>query len=190
MAPPLRFRDAAEWHRWLEDRHATEAAAHVLISKKSVPRGLHYEDALEEALCFGWIDGKLRSHDDASFVLRFSPRKAGSVWSESNRERVLRLIRAGRMTAAGQAKIDQAKESGAWAAARRPNQRPRMPADLGEALRASPEAWAHFRAWGDSFQTSYILWVTTAKQDATRRRRIARVVERATQNKRPGIEGP
>ena len=190
MAPPLRFRDAAEWHRWLEDRHATEAAAHVLISKKSVPRGLHYEDALEEALCFGWIDGKLRSHDDASFVLRFSPRKAGSVWSESNRERVLRLIRAGRMTAAGQAKIDQAKESGAWAAARRPSQRPRMPVDLGKSLRANPEAWAHFRAWGDSFQTSYILWVTTAKQDATRRRRIARVVERAAQNKRPGIEGP
>src|SRR3989304_1263466 len=84
--PRHRFRSPAEWRRWLEDHHATETEAWVLLSKKA-DAGLHHEEALEEALCFGWIDGKIRAHDERSFAQRFSPRKEGSVWSEGNRAR-------------------------------------------------------------------------------------------------------
>ena len=186
----LRLSGRGAWHTWLEANHASATEAVLVLSKKAVPGGLHYEEALEEALCFGWIDGKLRAHDATTFLLRFSPRKADSIWSESNRERVTRLVREGKVTSAGRATIEAAKANGQWARARRPSRKPRMPSDLGSALRANPTAGRNFRAWGDSFQTSYIFWVMDAKKPETRERRIRRVVERAALNKRPGIEGP
>ena len=190
MERHLSFRDRAEWRRWLEEHHATEAEAWLLLSKKAVAGGLHHLEALEEALCFGWIDGRLRAHDAATFSLRFSPRKPDSVWSESNRERARRLIREGRMRPPGLARIRDAKRSGAWESAIRPGRTPRMPRDLRAALQADPKALSNFRAWGNSYRTGYIYWVTTAKREETRRRRVRRVVQRAAQNKRPGIEGP
>ncbi len=188
-AEPLQFKDRSEWRRWLEAHHATATEAPLFISKKSTSEGIHYLEALEEALCFGWIDGRLHSHDARRFVLRFSPRKADSVWSKANRERVQRLTRDGRMTPAGLATIREAKASGAWEEAKRSNEVPRMPQDLREALKADPVAWSHFRAWGDSYRGMAIGWVVTARKDATRRRRIARVVEKASRNERPGITG-
>ncbi len=186
----LRFEDPARWRRWLEENHGEAPEALVLISKKATPGGVHYLEALEEALCYGWIDGKLRAHDDACFVLRFSPRKAESVWSESNRDRAERLMREGRMKPVGLARIEEARRSGTWATAVRPMRVPRMPSDLAAALRADPKAWANFRAWGNSYRSAYIRWVLDAKTAKTRARRIRRVVERSARNKRPGIEGP
>jgi len=185
----LRFRDPEEWRRWLEARHATEAEAVLLLSKKSVAEGLHYEEALEEALCFGWIDGKLRAHDDRTFAQRFTPRRPGSVWSEANRRRAVRLLREGRMRPPGLAAIETAKRTGAWASAARPSGVPAMPEDLRSALQADAKAWAHFRAWGDSYRSACIRWVLSAKREETRTRRIRRIVERAIEDKRPGIEG-
>jgi uncharacterized protein YdeI (YjbR/CyaY-like superfamily) len=186
----LRFRAPKEWRRWLETNHATEREAQLVIAKKATAGGAHYLEALEEALCFGWIDGRIHAHDAGSFLLRFSPRRADSFWSEANRDRVRRLIRDGKMTPAGLSKVDEAKRNGAWALAMRARGKPRMPADLGAALQGVPEAWSHFRTWGNSFQANYIHWVLDAKRPETRKRRIQRVVERARQNKRPGIEGP
>jgi uncharacterized protein YdeI (YjbR/CyaY-like superfamily) len=188
-ARPLRFRDPAEWRRWLAAHHASETEALVFISKKATPGGIHYEEALEEALCFGWIDGKLRSHDAGRFILRFSPRKKDSVWSESNRTRALRLIAERRIAAPGLARIEEAKISGAWDHTLRPSRKPPMPRDLREPLRADPNAWTHFRGWGDSFQAMSIRWVDDVKRAETRERRIRRVVQRATEDPRPGIEG-
>jgi len=144
---------------------------------------------LEEALCFGWIDGKLRAYDASSFLQRFTPRRAESIWSESNRARVERLIREGRMSPAGLVRVDDAKRSGAWQSAVRPARVPRLPRDLQQALRADPEAWDHFRAWGASYRSACIRWVLDAKQEATRTKRIRRVVRRAREDQRPGIEG-
>ena len=93
---PLRFTDAGAWREWLEANHATATEAVVFLTMKAVPGGLHYEEALEEALCFGWIDGTGHAHDTQRVTLRFSPRKPDSVWSESNRNRVRLLMRAGR----------------------------------------------------------------------------------------------
>lgn len=189
MERELRFKDAPAWRRWLEEHHATESGAVLRISKKAVPRGLQYPEALEEALCFGWIDGKLRAHDAPTFLLRFTPRRTDSVWSESNRERVERLIHQGRMTSAGLASVEAAKRSGAWGAAYRVARVPRMPRDLREAFRTNPKARAHFDAWGATYRSACIRWVMDAKRVATREDRIRRVVKRASKNRRPGIEG-
>ncbi len=161
----------------------------MFLSKKSVREGIHYIEALEEALCFGWIDGKLRAHDARRFVQRFTPRRPDSLWSASNRERVERLRRAGRMMPAGLAVVEAAKERGTWADAVRPSRVPPMPSDLRAALRSNPEAFAHFREWGASYRTSCIHWVTAARRPETRLRRIRRIALRAAQNRRPGIEG-
>lgn len=190
MSKPMTFRTARAWRRWLERYHDREPEALLFIYKRGAPaRGLRHIDALDEALCFGWIVGKLRAHDAARFVLRFTPRRRGSVWSERNRARAEQLLRSGRMTPAGLAAVEAAKRSGAWASATRPSRPPRMPRDLREALRGNPEAWGHFRAWGRTYRSACIRWVNEAKAAATRERRIERVVWRAVRDARPGITG-
>ena len=189
MARPLSFRNREEWRKWLDAHHATETEATLLLSKKAVAGGLHYLEALEEALCFGWIDGRLHAHDATRFALRFTPRRPGGIWSESNRERATGLIREGRMRPAGLARIREAKASGAWKAAARPSRVPRMSRDLRDALQADAKAWSNFRAWGDSYRSACIRWVLDAKREETRTRRIRRIVIRAREDKRPGIEG-
>ncbi len=183
---PLTFRSPAEWRAWLERHHANAAEAVLLISKKSTPGGVHYEEALEEALCFGWIDSKGRAHDAERFKLRFSPRKPDGIWSLSNRKRVNRLLRAGRMRPAGLAQVRLAKASGAWERALHSDDKPRMPPDLRAALGAAPKARAHFRALTDAYQGTYIQWVLDARKPETRTRRVRLVVERCAKGLRPG----
>ena len=186
VEPVLRFLDALAWRRWLEAHHASSSGAVLLISKKATPDGLHYEEALLEAICFGWIDSKGRRHDADRFTLRFSPRKPEGIWSLSNRKRVNRLIRAGRMQPAGLAQVRIAKASGAWERALHSGEKPPMPPDLRKALRATPEAWAHFGRFTDFYQGTYIQWVLDAKREETRTRRIRVVVARCAKNLRPG----
>ena len=186
---PLRFEGRGRWRAWLAANHDRVSVVWLLISKKAAEGGLHYEEALEEALCYGWIDGQLRSRDRETFTLRFTPRRPGSVWSESNQARVARLIRDGRMAPPGLRRVVAAKADGTWARPLRPSRKPRMPRDLGAALRADPSATSRFRAWGNSYQAACIRWVLDAKTDETRARRIRRVVRRSVQDRRPGIEG-
>lgn len=187
--PFLRFRDARAWRAWLEAHHATQTGAVVLLSKKSVPQGLHYLEALEESLCYGWIDGTGHAFDETRFALRFSPRRPKSVWSASNRDRVTRLIREGRMRPAGLAAVRAGKESGAWQSAYRLSREPAMPRDLRMALHADPAAGSHFKRWASTYRSACIRWVTGAKTEPTRKRRIRHVVLRARQDRRPGIDG-
>lgn len=114
----LDFTTPGEWRAWLDQHHATKPEASLLHSKKNAAqRFLTYEEALDEALCFGWIDGLLNTVDSESFALRYSPRKSRSIWSVGNQQRVERLIQEGRMTPAGLQKIAEAKENGEWPAA-------------------------------------------------------------------------
>ena len=189
MDAPLRFADRRTWRAWLAANHDNARTAWLLITKKAVKGGLHYEEALEEALCYGWIDGQLRSRDLETFALRFTPRRPGSIWSEANQARVARLIRDGRMAPPGLRRIAAAKADGTWGRPLRPSRKPRMPQDLGAALQAEPAAATHFRAWGDSYQAMCVRWVLDARTAETRARRIRRVVERAAQDRRLGIEG-
>src|SRR5512137_1842191 len=111
----LYFTDRHSWRLWLAENHASRSEAWLAISRKgSAKETLTLDEAVEEALCFGWIDGLLKRLDAVSFALRFSPRKPNSVWSETNKQRVLRLIARGEMTEAGMEKVRLAQESGEW----------------------------------------------------------------------------
>jgi len=163
--------------------------AWVVIQKVRSPNeGLRYEEAVDEATCFGWIDGKMRRLNDHEFVQRFSPRRPRSIWSLINRDRAERLIEEDRMTGAGLRAVEEAKSNGRWEKAYTSREPPETPSDLLEALKDSLEAHRNFMGFPNSAKFMYIHWINDAKRAETRARRIKRVVERAEQNKRPGID--
>jgi len=144
----------------------------------TVPRGCGYEDAIQEALRFGWIDSVVRPMDEERYKHRFSPRKKGSTWSESNKARVKRLMDEGLMTPAGTAKIEEAKADGSWDLLRR-LEGEGLPADLAAALEANPQAKKNFETYTPSARKMYLWWLADAKRPETRVGRIAKVVEMA-----------
>jgi uncharacterized protein YdeI (YjbR/CyaY-like superfamily) len=185
----LNFKDIQGWHRWLEQNHDKEAEAWLIIYKKRGRQtGLRYDEALEEALCFGWIDGKMKSIDSERFVLRFSTRKARSVWSKINKDKAKQLTAQGRMANAGLAKIEEAKKNGAWGAAYTNKTRDKIPTDLRSALKENSTAWNNFNNFANSYRNMYIGWIIGAKTEETRKRRIVEVVRRSVLNKKPGME--
>ena len=112
---PLHFATAEEWRGWLEQHHAAQGDAWLTIYKKhSGTPAVTLQRAVEEALCFGWIDSSMQPIDGERYALRFTPRRKGSNWSERNKARVARLIEEGRMTEAGLAEIERAKQTGRW----------------------------------------------------------------------------
>jgi uncharacterized protein YdeI (YjbR/CyaY-like superfamily) len=182
---PHNFHSRAEWQAWLQDNHAGEKEAWLVILKNNATRpGVFYEEAVEEALCFGWIDGLTKSLDAETFVQRFSPRKRGSTWSVSNLKRVERLIEQGRMTEAGLAKVREAQESGEWEAALRREDTSNLPDDLREALAGNPAALMNFDSYPPSQKKQFLYWIASAKMEATRQKRIQKTVEMAEKNER------
>ncbi len=175
---PLKFVSRAEWRAWLREHHADEPAAWLrLYKRKAAKEGLTLEAAVEEALCFGWIDGLLKRADPESYLLRFSPRKSRSIWSEINKRRAEKLIRQGRMTAAGLEKIAEAKANGEWEAATVREDVRRIPADLRRALKPYKTAWSMIQAWPMSRKKQYLHWLASAKTPATRQNRIRAIVD-------------
>ena len=185
---PLDFRSAREWRRWLVRNHAKSQGEWVHMYKKGARAGLRYLEALDEALCFGWIDGQIHAVDEEKFRQRWTPRRKGSVWSQLNKTRVKRLIADGRMAGAGLAAVRAAKRSGRWQAAYTSRTAPELPADLRRALKTVTAAWRNFSRFAPSCRTMYIGWVTDAKRTETRWRRVEAVVRRSRENRKPGIE--
>jgi uncharacterized protein YdeI (YjbR/CyaY-like superfamily) len=180
--PPLHFTDRDEWRRWLEANHASETEAWLAILKKQSPRpGVYYEEAVEEAVCFGWIDGLTRSAAPGYYHQRFTPRKPGSVWSVSNQQRVERLLDQGKMTEAGMAKVKEAKGNGEWEAAILREDTSTLPEDLSRALEGNPPARANFENFPASQKKQYLYWLASAKTEKTRQKRIQEIVDKATQ---------
>lgn len=174
----LEFKHRDQWRGWLEEHHATEPEAWLIFFKKKYrDHGLTLNEAVEEALCFGWIDGKLKSLDEKRYRLRFSPRTQNSTWSMSNIRRVNKLVAEGKMTEAGQQKIDEAKENGEWEDAIRREQVDLIPAELEEVLQKQAGAIAAYQALTDSRKKQYIYWLQTAKRQETKQRRIQKIVE-------------
>jgi uncharacterized protein YdeI (YjbR/CyaY-like superfamily) len=174
----LEFADRNQWRMWLEAHHARADEAWLVQYKKEFEEsGLGYEETVEEALCFGWIDGLLRRLDERRYLLRYTPRRPESIWSMNNIQRVERLIREGRMTDAGLQKIAEAKENGQWRAAIRREQVDIIPPELKEVLAQIEGAIAAYHALPDSRKKQFIYWLQTAKRSATRQRRIERIVE-------------
>lgn len=184
--PPdaIQPRTRAAWRAWLAEHHAGSTGVWLVTAKKATgePR-VEYEDAVEEALCFGWIDSVARTLDDTRSMLRFSPRKPGSGWSRPNKQRIERLAVAGLMTPAGQARIDAAKADGSWTKLDAVENL-EVPEDLAEACAAYPHARAHFDAFPRSARRGILEWIAQAKRPETRAKRVAETARLAESNYR------
>lgn len=174
----------AEWRAWLEQNHARGAGVWLISAKKGSdqPR-VAYDEAVEEALCFGWIDSKPRALDDQRSMLWFAPRKPRTGWSRLNKQRVERLIAAGQMTPAGMAKVAAARQDGSWSALDAVEAL-EIPPDLASALAAYPAAQAHFDAFPRSAKRGILEWIAAAKTPATRAKRVAETARLAQDNQR------
>jgi uncharacterized protein YdeI (YjbR/CyaY-like superfamily) len=176
--------DRAAWRRWLGKEHARSPGIWLVFDKKSSrPDRLAYGDAVEEALCFGWIDSLVRGIDDARYAQLFTRRKPKSTWSRSNKVRVERLLAEGLMAAAGLASIELAKANGSWESLDAVEAFV-MPDDLVTALAAVPRAPENFAAFAPSARKAYLHWISQAVRPETRAQRIAKVVELAAANVR------
>lgn len=173
---PTFFREAADFRTWLEQNHQKELVLWVAYYRKTTGKpSVTWEETVDEALCFGWIDGVRRSFDDESFGIRFSPRKPTSVWSRRNIDRVEVLKAEGRMTKAGldaYAHKDVHVHSG-YAVGQRPKD---LPEDLAVEFRRQPEAWAFYESQPAGYREQTTFWVTSAKQEETRQRRLAELI--------------
>lgn len=195
--PRLRPPDRAAWRAWLEANHATSHGVWLEYRRRpaaagqsaaanaadAAPDALDYEAAIEEALCFGWVDATAGRVDDEYVGLWFAPRKTRSPWAASNKARVARLTAAGRMAPAGLAAIERAKANGSWTVLDR-SERLEVPDDLAAALAARPPAADHFAAFPPSARKQLIGWVDLARRPETRASRIDAVTEAAARNER------
>lgn len=176
----LTFIDRKAWRSWLDSHSFNKSEAWLVIRKKhSALPGLSLADAVEEALCFGWIDSTLNTLDDQTYLLRFSPRKPNSVWSIINIHRVEKLQRSGHMTEVGLAAVQAAKENGQWQAAIDRENTDKIPSELEVALRRMKGATEAYLNLPSSKRKQYIYWLQNAKREETRQKRIAEIVRLA-----------
>lgn len=182
-APVVEPSDRAAWRAWLEANHVSATGAWVVISRRPVGTGLDYEAAVEEALCFGWIDSTAGRVDDLRGKLYFARRKPRGGWAATNKARLERLIAAGRMAPAGLAAIERAKANGSWEVLDAV-ERLELPDDLRAALEARPPAAANFAAFPPSARKMLLGWVAIARRPATRAARIEEITAAASRNER------
>lgn len=177
---PLVLTDLTGWNAWLLANEDSSNGAWVLLAKKNVttPTSLNYQDALEEALCSGWIDGQRRSFDETTFIQRFTPRRPRSNWSKRNVDIVERLIAEGRLRERGAAEVAAAKADGRWESAYPRQSEMRVPDDLRDALERVPAAQAAFEQFTRSQRFTAMLPILTARSDEAKARIIARLVDR------------
>lgn len=174
----IEFKSQKEWRTWLSKNHRSSDGIWMRIYKKDSGQvTIYYPAALDEALCFGWIDGQKKSHDDKSFLQRFTPRRARSIWSKINIGHVARLTAAGKMMPAGLEQVEKAKADGRWAQAYDSPRAATVPEDFLKELRKSKKAEAFFKTLRKS-QLYSITWrIQTAKKPETRARRIELIVK-------------
>ncbi len=174
----------AEWRAWLAANHSRREGLWLISYKKATgkPR-VDYDDAVEEAICFGWIDSKANELDDERSMLWFAPRKAGTGWSKPNKERVARLLHAGLMAPPGLAKVEAAQRDGSWNALDAVEAL-EIPPDLAQAFTAYAAAQANFDAFPRSVKRGILEWIASAKRPATRASRIEETARLAAENQR------
>ncbi|NQX40001.1 Uncharacterized conserved protein YdeI, YjbR/CyaY-like superfamily, DUF1801 family [Pedobacter steynii] len=171
-----------EWRNWLEENGAREkAVCLILYHKKSKTPCIDYKESIEHALCFGWIDSKANKRDEESSYLQFTPRKSKSNWSNVNKERVARMTAQGLMRPGGQAMIDLAKANGSWDMLA-DAQNTIIPWDLQKMFDKNIQAFENFQRFSPSSRRMILEWITKAKKEETREKRIVQTVELATRN--------
>ncbi len=171
--PTLSFANQAEWRAWLEAEHATSTGVWLKLAKKATGiASVNRAEALDEALCFGWIDGQAKPIDEQFWLQKFSPRTKKSTWSKVNRDHIERLSAAGQMHAAGEAEVERAKADGRWDAAYDSPKNSTVPEDFQAALDASPSAANFFATLKQTQRYSFLFRIQTAKKPETRAKRI------------------
>lgn len=177
--PIVEAGDQRAWRRWLTAHHASESGVWLKFAKKGSPTAtVSYPEALEEALCFGWIDGQVRRFDEHFYLQRFTPRRPRSKWSQINREKATRLISEGRMQPAGLAQVEAAKADGRWEAAYPAQSQARVPEDFQRALEENPEAHAFFRTLTGSARYAFLYRLHDIRKPEVRTKRIAEYIQR------------
>lgn len=187
----LEITDRDAWRIWLSSNHCRSDGVWLVFRRASTgASAMPYEDAVEEALCFGWIDSIVRRLDEGRYARKFTPRRPGSRWSELNRVRVRKVIGEERMTPAGMALVEEAKASGEWG---RAGTRPsfpleEVPIELSEALEGDAAAEAFFDSLPASCRKRYVLWIVSAKRSETRLRRAAEAAAMLAAGERLGLK--
>ena len=176
--PVLRFRHQKAWAAWLDEHHADSQGIWLRMAKKASGKPtVVYAEALEVALCYGWIDGLAKSDGEEYYVQRFTPRAKRSIWSKRNRDKALALIASGEMKPAGVAEVERAKQDGRWDRAYDSPSRATVPVDLQAALDARPRANAFFKTLDSQNRYAVLFRIHNAKRPETRARRIQQFVE-------------
>jgi uncharacterized protein YdeI (YjbR/CyaY-like superfamily) len=179
----------SRWRAWLANNHTRSHGVWLAVYKKKNGQGaLSYEEAVEEALCFGWIDGRTNAMDEARYKLRMTPRQPGSGWSRLNKRRVEKLTRLGLMSPAGQARVDVAMRDGSWEKLD-PIENLEVPPDLERALGEVASARSNFKAFSPGYRKQLLYWIGSAKRPETRSRRIAETVKLSAANDRQYFSG-
>lgn len=181
--------DREEWRSWLEKNHSTEKEIWLIYYKKHTGRPrIPYDDAVEEALCFGWIDSTVKRIDGEKYCQRFTPRRKKSGWSKLNKARVKELIKNGKMDDAGFVKIEAAKRNGMWDRVTEPVIVDAIPASLERALSDNKKAKEFFCGLSPSCQKQYAGWIASAKREETREKRIAEAVRLLNNSQKLGMK--
>ena len=177
--PVLSFESQAEWREWLDGHHSESQGLWLRIFKKGSARAtVTYAEALDEALCFGWIDSAKARYDDQSFLQRFSPRRARSIWSKINQEHVARLIGSGKMHPEGQRAIEESKRNGAWDLSYDSQSRAAIPQDFQALLDRTPAAREFFESLDAANRYAFLFRIQTSKKPETRARKLKWALEK------------
>lgn len=178
-----------DWRAWLEKNCDIEKEVWLIFYKKhSGKPSISYDDAVEEALCFGWIDSIVKRIDDEKYARKLTPRKPSSRWSESNKKRVNRMIKERRMTEAGLAMIKLAQDTGQWSKSPPVNKRFSVPRYIRDALELNDKASHNFDNLASTYKRQYVGWIDSAKKEETRRRRLAEAIRLLERNEKLGMK--
>jgi uncharacterized protein YdeI (YjbR/CyaY-like superfamily) len=178
-----------EWRKWLSKNHAAKSGIWLVFYKKETSKPtIEYEAAVEEALCFGWIDSIIKKIDTTKYARKFTPRTDKSNWSQLNKERANKMIKQGRMTEVGLAKIKTAKKTGLWAKESRPQISFDVPPEFAKVLVRNKKAKENFDKLAPSYRKFYIGWIAVAKRPETKKRRIQESIALLEKGKKLGLK--
>jgi len=189
MTEKMHVTSRNDWRTWLRNNHDTKKEVWLIYYKKHTgkPR-ISYDDAVEEALCFGWIDSIVKKIDDEKFAQKFTPRKDKSKWSETNKKRARKMIKEGKMTKAGLTKIRKAKSNGEWFTTASVRKQLVIPSYIEKALAANKQAQNNFTNLANGYKRQLVGWITSAKRKETREKRLTHAIRLLEQNKKLGMK--
>lgn len=188
-ARELHFTNREDWRTWLLEHHDSEKEVWLVYYKKNSGKlSIPYSDSVEEALCFGWVDSIIRKIDTTRFARKFTPRNATSNWSEANKERAAEMIEEGKMAPAGLAKVQVAKEAGRWNKTYTKKKELMIPSYIEETLAKNDKALSFYNTLAPSHKRNAAAWITSAKREETRRKRLVEFIGLLEQGKKLGMK--